>query len=194
MATKIGVISDTHSAGSGRDLPMKILEALKGVDMILHCGDLECLGVLDYLEEVAPLLAVRGYEDPVEEGERLALTTRVVKVEGVSIGMIHDIQWPGPKIQTSPDGADLILPEANGREIMARKFKEPVDIVLYGDTHEEIVSYWDGIMIMNPGSPTYPGKRHKRGVLGTLGILEIDGGDAVGRIVELDLAGLIYPI
>ena len=194
MATKIGVISDTHSAGSGRDLPMKILEALKGVDMILHCGDLECLGVLDYLEEVAPLLAVRGYEDPVEEGERLALTTRVVKVEGVSIGMIHDIQWPGPKIQTSPDGADLILPEANGREIMARKFKEPVDIVLYGDTHEEIVTYWDGIMIMNPGSPTYPGKRHKRGVLGTLGILEIDGEDAAGRIVELDLAGLISPI
>ena len=191
MATKIGVISDTHSAGSGRDLPMKILEALKGVDMILHCGDLECLGVLDYLEEVAPLLAVRGYEDPVEEGERLALTTRVVKVEGVSIGMIHDIQWPGPKIQTSPDGADLILPEANGREIMARKFKEPVDIVLYGDTHEEIVTYWDGIMIMNPGSPTYPGKRHKRGALGTLGILEIDGEDAAGRIVELDLAGLV---
>ena len=194
MATKIGVISDTHSAGSGRDLPMKILEALKGVDMILHCGDLECLGVLDYLEEVAPLLAVRGYEDPVEEGERLALTTRVVKVEGVSIGMIHDIQWPGPKIHTSPDGADLILPEANGREIMARKFKEPVDIVLYGDTHEEIVTYWDGIMIMNPGSPTYPGKRHKRGVLGTLGILEIDGEDAAGRIVELDLTGLVSSI
>ena len=194
MATKIGVISDTHSAGSGRDLPVKILEALRGVDMILHCGDLECLGVLDYLEEVAPLLAVRGYEDPVEEGERLALTTRVVKVEGVSIGMIHDIQWPGPKIQTSPDGADLILPEANGREIMARKFKEPVDIVLYGDTHEEIVTYWDGIMIMNPGSPTYPGKRHKRGALGTLGILEIDGEDAAGRIVELDLAGLVSSI
>ena len=194
MATKIGVISDTHSAGSGRDLPVKILEALRGVDMILHCGDLECLGVLDYLEEVAPLLAVRGYEDPVEEGERLALTSRVVKVEGVSIGMIHDIQWPGPKIQTSPDGADLILPEANGREIMARKFKEPVDIVLYGDTHEEIVTYWDGIMIMNPGSPTYPGKRHKRGALGTLGILEIDGEDAAGRIVELDLAGLVSSI
>ena len=194
MATKIGVISDTHSAGSGRDLPVKILEALRGVDMILHCGDLECLGVLDYLEEVAPLLAVRGYEDPVEEGERLALTSRVVKVEGVSIGMIHDIQWPGPKIQTSPDGADLILPEANGREIMARKFKEPVDIVLYGDTHEEIVTYWDGIVIMNPGSPTYPGKRHKRGALGTLGILEIDGEDAAGRIVELDLAGLVSSI
>ena len=194
MATRIGVISDTHSAGSGRDLPVEILDALRGVDMILHCGDLECLGVLDYLEEIAPLLAVRGYEDPVEEGERLALTTRVVEVEGVSIAMIHDIQWPGPKIPTSRDGADLVLPKDNGREIMARKFKEEVDVVLYGDTHEEIVTYWDGVMIMNPGSPTYPGKRHKRGVLGTLGILEIDGKSATGHILQLDPAGLISSI
>ena len=84
--------------------------------------------MLDYLEEVAPLLAVRGYEDPLEDGDRLAMTTRVVKVEGVSIGMIHDIQWPGPKIATSPDGSDLVLPEGDSREFMARKFKEPVDV------------------------------------------------------------------
>ena len=186
MAVKIGVISDTHSAGSGRDLPVKILDALLGVDMILHCGDLECLGVLDYLEEVAPLLAVRGYEDPLEDGDRLAMTTRVVKVEGVSIGMIHDIQWPGPKIPTSPDGSELALPEGNGREILARKFKEPVDVVLFGDTHEELVMDWDGVLIMNPGSPTYPGKRHKRGSLGTIGILQVDGEDATGWIVDLE--------
>ena len=191
MAVTIGVISDTHSAGSGRDLPVKILDALRGVDMILHCGDLECLGVLDYLEEVAPLFGVRGYEDPLEDGDRLAMTTRVVKVEGVSIGMIHDIQWPGPKIPTSSDGSDLVFPEGNGREIMARKFKEPVDVVLYGDTHEELVTYWDGVMILNPGSPTYPGRRHKRGVLGTIGILDIDGEDVSGRIIELDPSGLL---
>ena len=186
MPTRIGVISDTHSAGSGRDLPKKILDALRGVDMILHCGDLECIGVLDYLEEVAPLLAVRGYEDPLGEGDRLAMTTRVVKVEGVSIGMIHDIQWPGPKIPTTPDGTGLALPDGNGREILARKFKEPVDVVLFGDTHEELTMNWDGVLIMNPGSPTYPGRRHKRGVLGTLGMLEIDGEDATVRIINLE--------
>ena len=64
---RIGLISDTHSAGSGRDLPDRVLEALRGVDLILHCGDLECLGVLDYLETVAPVLAVRGYEDPASQ-------------------------------------------------------------------------------------------------------------------------------
>ena len=194
MATKIGVISDTHSAGSGRDLPIKVLDALQEVDMILHCGDLECLGVLDYLEEIAPLFAVRGYEDPVEDGERLALTTRTVKVEEISIGMIHDIQWPGPKIPTNADGSNLIFPNSDGQGTMARKFKEPVDVVLYGDTHEEIITYWDGIMIMNPGSPTYPGKRHRRGVLGTIGILEVDGENVIGKIVDLDPTGLITAI
>jgi putative phosphoesterase len=188
VTVKIGVISDTHSAGSGRDLPLKILDALSGVDLILHCGDLECLGVLDYLAEVAPVMAVRGYEDPLEEGDRLAMTTRVVKTEGVSIGMIHDIQWPGPKIPTSPDGTGLVFPDGNGQEIMARKFKEPVDVVLFGDTHEELVTHWDGVLIMNPGSPTYPGRRHRRGVLGTIGILDVDGEFATGKIVNLEPA------
>ncbi len=56
------------------------------------------------------------------------------------------------------------------------------------DTHEELVMDWDGVLIMNPGSPTYPGRRHKRGVLGTIGMLEIDGEDATARIVNLEPA------
>ena len=123
---------------------------------------------------------------PMEEGDRVAMTTRVVEIEGVSIGMIHDIQWPGPKIPTSPDGAELVLPDSNGREFMARKFKEPVDVVLFGDTHEELIVEWDGVLIMNPGSPTYPGRRHKRGVLGTIGILSVDGENVTGRIINLE--------
>ena len=189
MTVKIGVISDTHSAGNGRDLPLEILDAFHGFDLILHCGDLECLGVLDYLEEVAPVLAVRGYEDPMEEGDRLASTLRVVKVEGVAIGMVHDIQWPGPKIATSPDGTGLVYPAGNGRKIMARKFKEPVDVVLFGDTHEELITRWDGVLIMNPGSSTYPGRRHNQGALGTIGILEVDGEEATAKIVQLENSG-----
>ena len=45
---------------------------------------------------------------------------------------------------------------------------------------------WDGVLIMNPGSPTYPGRRHKRGVLGTIGMLQIDGEEATARIVNLE--------
>ena len=184
--TRIGLISDTHSAGSGRDLPGTVLEALAGVDLILHCGDLECLGVLDYLESVAPVLAVRGYEDPRESGDRLADATRVVHAGGLAIGMIHDIQWPGPKISTTGDGTGLVLPEGLAADLLRAKFGQPVDVVLFGDTHEEVVCWWDGVMMVNPGSPTYPGRRHRRGALGTVALLDVDGEEAVARIIDLE--------
>ncbi len=136
---KIGIISDTHSAGSGRDLPDPVLAALRGVDLILHCGDLECLGVLDYLETVAPVLAVRGYEDPMEPGERLASATRVVQAEGVSIGMVHDIQWPTTGINTSPDGSALVFPRVDVKTLFAKKLGQPVEVLLLGVTHVEFI-------------------------------------------------------
>ena len=184
--TRIGLISDTHSAGSGRDLPARVLDALDGVDLILHCGDLECLGVLDYLETIAPVLAVRGYEDPREAGDRLADATRVVDAGGLAIGMIHDIQWPGPRIATSGDGTELVLVKRKAAEILAAKFGRTVNVVLFGDTHEELICRWDDVLIINPGSPTYPGRRHKRGTLGTVGVLEINAGETIARVIDLE--------
>ena len=185
----IGLISDTHSAGSGRGLPEKVLRSLKGVDLILHCGDLECLGVLDYLESVAPVLAVRGYEDPTEPGGRLAHCTRVVQVEGVSIGMTHDIQWPGPRIvpilggETEPG---LEFPSGSPRELMAKKFGQQVDAVIFGDTHQEMIKSYGGVLVVNPGSPTYPCRGFASGSLGTIGILEVNGRDIEARLVDLE--------
>lgn len=184
---QIGLISDTHSAGSGWDLPAAVLDALAGSDLILHCGDLECIGVLDCLEQAAPVLAVRGYEDPREPGERLADTTRIVTAAGVRIGMVHDIQWPPPAIPTTPDGTGLAYPAAGLPELLARKFGAPVDIVTFGDTHEELAEWQDGILFLNPGSPTYPGRRHPPGALGTIALLEVDGGKVLRhQIVHLE--------
>ena len=182
---KIGVISDTHSAGSGRDLPEPVLRGLGDADLILHCGDLECLGVLDYLESVAPVLAVRGYEDPTEAGDRLAHATRVVQVEDISIGMVHDIQWPTPRIPTSPDGTGLVFPNTSGAELTSRKFGQSVDVVLFGDTHEELVCWYDSVLFINPGSPTYPGRKHKPGTPGTVARLKVDK-----RAVEVEVVQL----
>lgn len=182
---KVGLISDTHSAGSGQNLPKQVFQALAGVDLILHCGDLECLGVLDSLERVAPVLAVRGYEDPTEEGGRLATTTRVVPLEGVNLGMVHDIQWPTPGITTSPDGTSLQFPSSGTRELLAKKFGQQVDVVVFGDTHEELICYCDGVLLVNPGSPTYPGRRHPTGSLGTLGLLQVTRGAVDVRLIDL---------
>ena len=182
---KVGLISDTHSAGSGRDLPSQVLEAFEGVDLILHCGDLECLGVLDVLESVATVLAVRGFEDPIEPGDRLARVTRVVQVEDVAIGMIHDIQWPGPHVGTGANGDVLEFPDGSARDLLAKKFQQQVDVVLFGDTHEVMICIRDGILLVNPGSPTYPGRTHRPGSLGTVGILDIQGSTAQVRLVQL---------
>ena len=182
---QIGLISDTHSAGSGWDLPAPILDALAGCDLILHCGDLECIGVLDCLEQVAPVLAVRGYEDPREPGARLADTTRVVDASGLKIGMVHDIQWPAPPIPTTPDGTGLVYPANGLDEILRRKFGEPVDVVAFGDTHEELIEWQDGVLFINPGSPTYPGRKHARGELGTVALLSVSHREVSPRIIDL---------
>ena len=156
---KIGVISDTHSAGSGRDLPEPVLDGLRDADLILHCGDLECLGVLDYLETVAPVLAVRGYEDPTEAGERLALhKPEWSPWEGVNIGMMHDIQWPSTGISDERRRHDAGLPRRRrSRHAGEERFRERVDVLLFGDTHEELICQYGGVLFMNPGSPYLPG-------------------------------------
>lgn len=182
---KIGLISDTHSAGSGRDLPAAVFDVLAGCELVLHCGDLECIGVLDYLEELTPVLAVRGYEDPVEAGDRLARVSRIVEVESVRIGMVHDIQWPPPSIATTPDGTGLVWPDSGLGTLLQKKFGGEVDVVVFGDTHEEMVEWREGVLFVNPGSPTYPGRRHRRGSLGTVAILDIDDDEINACIVNL---------
>lgn len=54
----VGIISDTH----GR-IGNEALEALAGVDFIIHAGDIGSLDVLMELEAIAPTIAVLGNND-----------------------------------------------------------------------------------------------------------------------------------
>ena len=60
---RIGLISDTHIPTAGRDLWPQVYDALRGVDLIMHAGDLHDPIVLDWLEALAPVLAVSGNGD-----------------------------------------------------------------------------------------------------------------------------------
>ena len=180
---RIGIISDTHSLlDDASDMPAQILDAFRGVDLIIHCGDLDTLGVLDWLETVAPVSAVRGYPDPYEEGDRLAESTRVVQAEGLSIGVIHDIAWPGIRVRLE---SFFDFPDRPFDTVMRSKFGQPVDMIAFGDTHEEMVAYYKGVLMVNPGSPTKPGLRHGAGELGTVAIIEIRRGVATVELVKL---------
>ena len=56
------------------------------------------------------------------------------------------------------------------------------DIVIFGHEHSTAVQHFNGILFVNPGSPTF--LHYVRG-LGTIGILNLDSGEADVRILQL---------
>jgi hypothetical protein len=174
----IGLISDTHIPEARDSLYDEIYEVFEKVDLILHGGDMHDLVVLDWLEAVAPVLGVRGNGDDGDAGrpiapddQRLAYN-QLLHINGLKIGMTH-------AFPERPYGQYL----SNLDEQMARHFGGPVDVVVAGDTHVPVVTEWDGVMIVNSGSPTFPHNLNTQ--LGTVGFLQIRGGDAEAWIEQL---------
>ncbi|MBC7326567.1 metallophosphoesterase family protein [bacterium] len=134
---KIGVISDTHIPTRADQLPEAVFQHFKGVDLILHAGDIEDILVLYDLQEIAPVKAVAGNMDPYEVKEELPMK-RIIKVGSVSIGLIHG--WGDPK------GLPLRVLEAF--------MGENVQCIVFGHSHQPFNEERQGILLFNPGSPT----------------------------------------
>ena len=205
-ATRIGFLSDDHNAREdGGDLPQEVMEAFRsaGCDLIVHLGhmgvrdDTLGRGVLDRLAAVAPVLAIRDYSGKKAggtyitpaEGERVAGLTRVIEAGGFRIGAVHNLEKaPGAAIATPAAG----LPKLDGldvRAVLAEKFGGQVDIVAFASTHREAAILKDGVLFVNPGSPTFPKGRAARTAgqraLGTVGVLDVAGGTAVFEVIHL---------
>ena len=63
MKYKIGIISDTHNV-----LRAEVVDDLKTCDYILHAGDIMKVEVLEALQQIAPVIAVKGNNDQLELG------------------------------------------------------------------------------------------------------------------------------
>ncbi len=152
---KLGIVSDTHGL-----LRPEIWPALKGVDRILHLGDVGKASILKALEEIAPVTAVRGNVD--REGACGKLPeTEVVLVEGRYIYMLHDVKT-------------LHLDPAAG------KFAA----VLSGHTHVPNYFTKKGVLYFNPGS--CGPRRFELPV--TVGLLTVGAdGELKAEIVPLDV-------
>ena len=148
----IGVISDTHGL-----LRPEALGALRGVDRIIHAGDVGAPEVLEALARIAPLTAVRGNNDRGPWAAALA-STEVVEAGGVAIYVIHD----AAEIDLDPRAAGF-------------------RVVVAGHSHRPAVEERDGVLWFNPGSA---GPRRFRLPI-ALGRLTIEGGVARGEIVTL---------
>lgn len=180
---RIGLISDTHIPEARKELWPQVFEAFRGVDLILHGGDLHELSVLDALERVAPVFAARGNGEDgsggraVQPDDPRLREAWTLELEGLRVGLTHAVPIPE------------IPPHFTLARAMERYFPgERPDVIVYGDTHVEAIDTIDGILCVNPGSPTYP--RNLEVQLGTLGFLELGAGRAEASIWQLTEGGL----
>src|SRR5438034_207226 len=87
---KIGLISDTHLPAMGHEPPAEVALAFAGADLILHAGDIYSSDCLDWLETIAPVIAVEVPPAPVIGDPRVS-ERRVITLDGHSIGLVHDL-------------------------------------------------------------------------------------------------------
>ena len=182
---KVGVISDTHNPSVGAEPPAEVATAFRGVDVILHAGDIYVPSCLDWLEEIAPVYAVElGANSHFKDDPRVADKSRVLNLQGHTIGIIHDLLVPG-MAQEVTEFSPLsrhFPPEADLSAVLETVFGAPVDIVIFGHTHYPVVEEFQGVLMVNPGSPSLP-KQLRR--LGQVAVLELELGHKKAEILDL---------
>ena len=169
---RIGLLSDTHIPSDARELPPQVGEAFKGVDLILHAGDIYLVSVLDELEQIAPVLAAIGDDDPLSTigADHRAKYKHILELEGLTLWLTHRM-------------SDGYLLEGQNKESFPESAFCNVDIVIFGHEHRTFAERRNGVFFINPGSPTF--LCYRRG-LGTVGILDIESGKAKVDIIQLN--------
>lgn len=120
---RIGIISDTHGL-----LRSEAVDALQGVDRILHAGDIGKPEHLEILARIAPVTAIRGNIDRGAWAEALP-ETATLAVGGLRIYMIHD-----------------------RKELRADPAQEGWNVVISGHSHKPGIEDVDGVLWLNPGA------------------------------------------
>ena len=117
---RAGVLSDTHGL-----LRPEVIRHLEGCGCIIHAGDFCGERILEQLEDIAPVFAVRGNND-WGWGERLPRELRF-EAGGVRFLMIHDrAQLP--------------------------RFLGEAQVVVFGHSHKYYEDRFQGRLWLNPGS------------------------------------------
>ena len=148
----IGLISDTHGL-----LRPEALAALQGASQIIHAGDIGAPEVLEALQAIAPVTAIRGNVDHGRWVQGLP-ATRVVEVEGVLLYLLHD------------RGAMDLDPATAG-----------FAAVISGHSHQPRIDRRRDVLYINPGSA---GPR-RFSLPVTLARLHIEAGQLAAEIVPL---------
>ena len=161
---RVGLLSDTPIPEVMEALLLEIIDAFRGVDLILHAGDIYIPSVLEDLERLAPVLAVGGDDDyGVVLTDKRVKSKQVLELGGQKLWLVHERPYSYMFRSAQQDN-------------------DASDIIVFGHEHTAGVKRSGRILFVNPGSPTF--LNYRRG-LGTVGILTIDLGQAKAHIIQL---------
>ncbi len=136
---KVTVISDTHMPRKAKALPKQVLDSILRTDAVIHAGDFTEIEVLEELEILSKRVeAVTGNNDGFEILMRLG-RQKVIEMAGYKIGIIHG---DGASYGSTPNRAKIAFKD------------EKVDIVIFGHSHQAFKEWDNGVLYLNPGSPT----------------------------------------
>jgi putative phosphoesterase len=148
---EIGLISDTHGL-----LRPQALTLLRGAERIIHAGDIGGAQIMAELEEIAPVIAVRGNNDTGPWAKTIP-ETQVVDAGRVRILVIHDLGSLTPDLTAG------------------------IKVVVSGHSHKPLSHSRDGVLFVNPGSA---GPRRFRLPV-SVGWLSITRGKASARLLAI---------
>src|SRR5215469_11805620 len=119
----IGLISDTHGL-----IRPEALQALRGSDLIIHCGDVGEPVVLEALRTIAPVRAIRGNNDRDPWAKDLPVQD-LVEVGEHAIRVLHNLA----ELDNDTDAVG-------------------VTAVVFGHSHKPSIEKRGGVLFINPGS------------------------------------------
>jgi len=151
----IAVLADCHIHGGGPQFPAALFPRLQGVDLIVTLGDMGETWGLDQLQEIAPVLGVRGQDDA--DDIRTRRDVMVLQGGGYYIGCVFDAKAVGLASSSDP-----FTPADDAAAISDRLFGRQVDILLHAGTHKpEEAKFGPKGSALNPGSAVLPAEGSK---------------------------------
>lgn len=177
----VGVVSDTHIPDRALALPEELLDGLRSlkVDLILHAGDISVSSVIDTLEQIAPVKAVRGNRDFLLM-KKLPLVRRM-NLAGNAVLLTHGhgnwFHYLVDKVRNVKEGYSI----HRYRPLLDRLYPN-ARVVVFGHTHFPENRLIDGKLLFNPGSSTmeFQGQKPSFGVLRFY-----PNGNVMGEIIHL---------
>lgn len=165
---KIGIISDTHQLGLKYSLTASIKKAFLGVDLIVHVGDIIYPSIIQELEKIAPIKAIKGNKREDKKNFKKLPKQITLSIGTKKLAIIH---CPNSRLKKEifhflsllgfQKFSDFLL---INNLLFHFKNRDKVSCVIFGDTHRPFCKKVNNVLFLNPGA-AYPNFRRPGSVM-----------------------------